>query len=96
MKANTFSQNLNLFSTPSPKTNEANEEEDGKDGTSQGVESETGNKPRYMCSSHFFSFSIYVYQYVHLSDFSFSKKIAFFSALFCQRKLKSLKVKKSI
>ncbi|XP_026452122.1 uncharacterized protein LOC113352527 [Papaver somniferum] len=32
-------------STPSPKTNEANEEEDGKDGTSQGFESETGNKP---------------------------------------------------
>ncbi|XP_026416965.1 cilia- and flagella-associated protein 251-like [Papaver somniferum] len=32
-------------STPSPKTNEANEEEDGKGGTSRGVESETGNKP---------------------------------------------------
>ncbi|XP_026428768.1 uncharacterized protein DDB_G0286299-like [Papaver somniferum] len=32
-------------STPSPKTNEANEEDDGKDGTSKGVEAETGNKP---------------------------------------------------
>ncbi|XP_026410332.1 glutamic acid-rich protein-like [Papaver somniferum] len=39
------SETLENQSTPSPKTNEANEEGDGKDGTSQGVEYETGNKP---------------------------------------------------